>query len=76
MPSYKGEPLLNSSTGINRSTLFALGLAVAVICLIVAIVYWVGGSPLGHHIKHGILFFGLAVLAALFALVNRPQTAI
>jgi hypothetical protein len=24
------------------------------------------------HIKHGILFLGLAVIAALFALVNRP----
>jgi len=57
---------------MNRSTLFAAGLAAAVICLLIAIVYWVGGSPLGHHVKHSILFFGLAVVAALFALVNRP----
>ena len=64
----------NSSDVSNRSLFFAVGLAAAVICLIVAIVYWVGGSPLGHHIKHGILFFGLAVVAGLFALVNRPQT--
>jgi hypothetical protein len=60
---------------LNRSTFFALGLAAAVICVIIAIIYWVGGSPLGHHIKHGIVFFGLAVLAGLFAVVNRPMRA-
>lgn len=59
----------------NRSGLFALGMAAAVVCVIVAIVYWTGVSPLGHHIKHGVLFVGLAVVAALFAMVNRPQTA-
>jgi low affinity Fe/Cu permease len=59
----------------NRSGLFALGVAAAVVCLIIAAVYWTGFSPLGHHIKHGILFIGLAVVAALFAMVNRPQTA-
>jgi hypothetical protein len=57
---------------LNRSTFFALGLAAAAICLIIAIVYWAGGSPLGHHIKHGIVFFGLAVIAAVFAIANRP----
>jgi len=51
--------------------MFALGLAAGVICLIIAIVYWVGGTGLGHHIKHGLLFFGPAVLAFLFATVNR-----
>ena len=55
-----------------RTTLFAAGLAAAVVCLIIAVVYWVGGTGLGHHIKHGLLFFGLAVLAGLFAVVNRP----
>lgn len=60
---------------MNRSTLFALGIAVAVVCIIIAIVYWVGGSPLGHHIKHGILFFAIAVVAALFAAANRPVTS-
>jgi hypothetical protein len=57
---------------VNRTTLFALGAIVAAICLIVAIVYFVGGSPLGHHIKHGLLFLGLAIVAGLFAAVNRP----
>lgn len=60
---------------MNRSTLFTIGLIVAVICVIIAIVYFVGGSPLGHHIKHGILFIGLAVIAFLFAAVNRPQSS-
>ena len=55
-----------------RTILFAAGLAAAVVCLIIAVVYWVGGTGLGHHIKHGLLFFGLAVLAGLFAVANRP----
>ncbi|HEY8685854.1 MAG TPA: hypothetical protein VIO57_09640 [Chloroflexota bacterium] len=58
---------------MNRSTLFGLGIAVAVVCALIAIVYLVGGSPLGHHIKHAILFFAIAVVAALFAMVNRPM---
>jgi hypothetical protein len=58
---------------MNRSTLFSLGIAVAVVCAIIAVVYLAGGSPLGHHIKHAILFFAIAVVAALFALVNRPM---
>lgn len=58
---------------MSRTTLFALGLAVAVICLLIAIVYFIGGSPLGHHIKHGILFLAIAVVAGLFAVVNRPM---
>lgn len=58
---------------MSRTTLFALGMAVAVICLLIAIVYFIGGSPLGHHIKHGILFLAIAVVAGLFAVVNRPM---
>jgi hypothetical protein len=54
--------------------MFFAGLAAAAICLIIAVVYWVGGSPLGHHIKHGLVFFGLAILAAIFALANRRAT--
>lgn len=52
--------------------LFALGAVVAVVCFIIAVVYLVGGSPLGHHVKHAILFFAIAVVAALFAVANRP----
>ena len=61
---------------MSRSTLFGLGVAVAVICALIAIVYLVGGSPLGHHIKRGILFIAIAVVAALFAVANRPMQTI
>lgn len=57
---------------MNRTTLFYLGVGVAIICLIIAVLYWTGGTALGHHIKHGILFFGIAVVAGIFAAVNRP----
>lgn len=57
---------------MNRTTLFAAGIAAGLICLAIALIYWAGGTPLGHHIKHGILFFGLAVVAFFFAAVNRP----
>lgn len=56
---------------MDRSALFAIGAAVAAVCLIVAILYFVGGTPLGHHIKHGIVFLGLAIVAGLFAAANR-----
>ena len=57
---------------MNRSTLFYIGIAVAVVCLIIALLYLTGATSLGHHIKHAILFFGIAVVAGLFAAVNRP----
>lgn len=57
---------------MNRNALFVLGIVLAIICIIVAIVYVLGGSPLGHHIKHAILFFAIAVIAFLFAMANRP----
>jgi hypothetical protein len=61
--------MLNSS---NRSLFFLAAAVVAVACVIIAILYWTGSTGLGHHIKHGILFFAIAVVAALFAAVNRP----
>jgi hypothetical protein len=57
---------------MNRQMLFAAGIVVGLVCVVIAIVYWVGGTGLGHHIKHGILFFGIAVVAFLFAVANRP----
>jgi hypothetical protein len=59
---------------MKRSTLFALGLGAAAVCAVVAVLYWAGVMPPDHqmHVKHGILFLGLALVAALFALVNRP----
>jgi len=61
---------------MNRRNFFALGIAVAAVCLVLAIIYWAGLSPLGQHLKHGLLFFGLAVVAALFAALNRPMSAV
>lgn len=51
-----------------------MGAAGAVICALIAILYWVGVMPPDHqvHVKHGILFLELAMIAGLFALVNRP----
>lgn len=57
---------------MNRTTYFWIGVVAAVVFLIIALVYWIGGTPLGHHIKHGLLFFALAIVAGLFAAVNRP----
>ena len=57
---------------MNRILLFAAGIVAGIVCLIIAAMYWAGGTGLGHHIKHGILFFALAVVAFLFAAVNRP----
>jgi Ca2+/Na+ antiporter len=59
---------------MNRRNFFLLGSAGAVVFLIVGIIYWAGGMPPDHvvHVKHGILFLGLAVISALFAVVNRP----
>jgi uncharacterized membrane protein YccC len=58
---------------MNRNALFALGIVAGVVCLIVAVLYWTGHSwPSGVHIKHGLLFLALAVIAFIFAAVNRP----
>jgi len=64
---------VNETLAQNRTLLFAAGVIVAVICVIIAILYWTGATSLGHHIKHGLLFFAIAVVAALFAVMNRPM---
>ena len=40
-----------------------VAIAAAAICFIVAVLYWIGVPPLGHHLKHGIAFAALGVLA-------------
>lgn len=60
---------------MDRSTLFRLGIAVAVVCVVVAIIYLVG-EPLGRHIKHALAFFAIAVVAVLFAAMNRPLSTV
>jgi len=60
---------------VNRTLLFLAGLVVAGTCVIIAILYLTGSAGLGHHGKHAILFFAIAVVAALFAAMNRPARA-
>jgi hypothetical protein len=63
------------SGAANRSTLFTLGIVVCVIFVILAILWFAGvGVPgiSGRHIKHGLLAVAIAVVAALFAIANRP----
>ena len=45
----------------------ALPLIVAVVCFALAVVYWLPNGPLGHHVKHGILFAVLALVWLRFA---------
>jgi ABC-type transport system involved in cytochrome bd biosynthesis fused ATPase/permease subunit len=39
-----------------------LALILAVVFAVIAVLYWVGHTPLGQHAKHGILFIVLALL--------------
>ena len=39
-----------------------LSLILAVLFVVVAILYWIGVPPLGHHVKHGIVCIVLALL--------------
>jgi hypothetical protein len=61
---------------INRTTLFWLGVIVCVVFILLAILWFAGvGVPgiSGRHIKHGLLAVAIAVVAALFAIANRPM---
>jgi hypothetical protein len=40
-----------------------LPLLVAIVCFILAILYWLPNGPFGHHVKHAILFVILGLLA-------------
>lgn len=57
---------------MNRATLFILGIIVGVICLIIAILYLIHGSPLANHPKRGYVFIVIAIIAFIFAALNRP----
>jgi fumarate reductase subunit C len=69
---------------MNRTTVFGLAIAAAIICFILTILYWLG--VLAHHLepvagirfynfKHGIVFLILGIVALLFAAAMRPGTA-
>lgn len=61
---------------MNRNVVFGLAGGAVVVCVLIAILYLAGGTPLGHHIKHALLFLGLAVVAGFFAAVDRPLRVI
>lgn len=56
-----------------------LPLAVAVLCVLIAVFYLVPGpthpfvsdDPTGAHVKHALLFFGLAALSVIWARFAR-----
>ncbi|MEO6991486.1 MAG: hypothetical protein ABI346_05385 [Candidatus Baltobacteraceae bacterium] len=41
----------------------ALALVLAIAFFVVAVLYWLPNGPFGHHLKHGILFAILGILA-------------
>jgi hypothetical protein len=41
----------------------AVALALAVVCFLIAVVYLLPNGPLGHHVKHAILFVVLGLLS-------------
>jgi hypothetical protein len=41
----------------------ALALVLAIAFFAVAVLYWLPNGPFGHHLKHGILFAILGILA-------------
>lgn len=43
-----------------------LALILAVVFFVLAVLYWTGITPLGHHVKHGILFFILGILSLIW----------
>lgn len=52
-----------------------LALILAVVFLIVAALYWTGITPLGHHTKHGILFFILGILCLVWMRFSNTETS-
>ena len=51
-----------------------LALIVALVCFALAIVYWLPSGPLGHHVKHGILFAVLGLLALVWMRFARASS--
>ena len=50
-------------------------LIVALVCFALAIVYWLPNGPLGHHVKHGILFAVLGVLSLVWMRFSSRSSA-
>jgi hypothetical protein len=68
---------------MNKTTLFFGAIVIAIISLVLAVYYLVPGiyhpltntPPLSSHPTHAVLFFAIAVVCVIAALVNRPKTA-
>ena len=52
-----------------------LAFGLAIVFFIVAVLYWLGITPLGHHMKHGILFFILGVLCLVWMRFTNTESA-
>lgn len=66
---------------MKNPALFFGAIIVAIICVALGVFFLIPGIPhiiadSNQHIKHAIAFFGVAVLAVLAAIVNRPKAAI
>lgn len=66
---------------MKNPALFFGGIALVIIGIALGVFFLIPGVPhiiadSGQHIKHAIVFFCLAVLGVLAALVNRPRTAL
>ena len=64
----------------STSPLFYVAIAAAVVALLIGVYYLIPGIPhllttTAMHIKHAVLFFAIAVICVIGALVMRPKTA-
>nr|BBH94475.1 hypothetical protein KTA_26740 [Thermogemmatispora argillosa] len=66
----------------SNPTVFVLAIIVAIVALIVGVYYLIPGiphvlasPPTAVHVKHAVLFFAIAVICVIGALVTRPRAA-
>lgn len=66
---------------MKNSTLFFGGILIAIIGIALGVFFLIPGVPhiiadSGQHIKHAIVFFVLAVIGILAAVMSRPRAAV
>jgi hypothetical protein len=67
---------------MSKSTLFYGAIIVAIVAVVLAVYYLIPGiyhpltntPPLSSHPTHAVLFFAIAVIGVIAALVNRPRS--
>ncbi len=52
-----------------------VAIVLAIVFAVVAICYWIGVPPLEKHVKHGVLFAILAILALVWLRFQSAQPA-